>query len=176
VGQCARVATRELSVDGLRELRRLLDESFACFDDDDWAHSLGGVHLIVGEAGAPVSHAAVIERVLKVDGRPLRAGYVEAVCTAPAHRRRGHASAVMREAGVVIRTSYELGALSTGLLAFYARFGWESWAGSTYVCSAAGPRRTPEDDRAIMILRTPATGPLDLRAGLCCEWRPGSVW
>jgi aminoglycoside 2'-N-acetyltransferase I len=152
-----------------------MDESFARFNDDDWANSLGGVHVIV-EEDAIVSHAAVVERTLSVNGRTLRTGYVEAVCTAPAHRGRGQASAVMREVGHVIQASHELGALATGIHGFYARFGWERWEGPTYVRSAAGLRRTPGDDGGIMILRTPATGRIDIRSGLCCEWRPGSVW
>jgi len=171
-----RVASEELSADELRDLRRLMDESFVSFSDDDWAHALGGVHVVVEEAGVPVSHAAVVERMLMVDGRSLGTGYVEAVCTAPAHRGRGHASAVMREVGHVIQASYELGALGTGIHGFYARFGWERWDGPTSVRLAAGPERTPRNDGGVMILRTPATGRLDLRAGLSCEWRPGSVW
>jgi aminoglycoside 2'-N-acetyltransferase I len=176
VGAMRRIATGELSADELRGLRSLMDASFASFDDDDWVHALGGIHVIVEKADVPVSHAAVVERVLGVDGRMLRTGYVEAVCTALAHRGRGHASAVMREVGHVIRERYELGALGTGIHGFYARFGWERWEGPTSVRTVSGREPTPKNDGGIMILRTAATERLDLRGGLSCEWRAGSVW
>ncbi|MDQ5875171.1 MAG: GNAT family N-acetyltransferase [Actinomycetota bacterium] len=124
------VATHEFSEAEFYALRELLDEAFeGGFTDDDWDHTVGGLHVLAVEDGGIISHAAVVERLLMAADRPLRTGYVEGVATALEHRGRGHASTVMRAIGKLIRGSYELGGLSTGLPDFYARLGWELWRG-----------------------------------------------
>src|SRR2546423_2197266 len=82
----------------------------------------------------------------------------------------------MREIGNIIRAEYELGGLSTPVPEFYERLGWERWTGPTFVRTAAGTERTAEDDGGIMILRTPASPPLDVSARITCERRSGDVW
>jgi aminoglycoside 2'-N-acetyltransferase I len=181
-----RVATAALTEDELRALRRLLDPAFGAerFTEDDWRHTLGGVHALAVEEGELVAHAAVVDRTLRAGGRRLRTGYVEGVATRPDRRRRGLARLVMREAEAVIRRRHELGALSdgSGIPGFYERLGWERWQGPTFVEPAplpdAGPEpvRTKDDDGGVMVLRTPATGDLDLTVPLVCDWRPGDPW
>ena len=107
---------------------------------------------------------------------PLRTGYVEAVATRPDAERKGHGSAVMRDVNEIIRAGFELGALGTGRVEFYRRLGWESWRGPTWVRTADGLVRTPDEDGAVMVLRTPRSPALDLDASISCEWRPGDVW
>jgi aminoglycoside 2'-N-acetyltransferase I len=173
------VVTTELSGAELEALRRLLDLAFeGRFAEDDWEHTVGGVHLLAVEESEVVAHAAVVARTLVAGGRPLHTGYVEGVATRPDRRRQGHAVLVMREANRVIRRGYQLGALSdgTGIPGFYRRLGWERWQGPTFVAAPDGPRRTATDDDSVMVLRTPATGDLDLAHSLVCDWRPGDVW
>ena len=170
------MATHEFSKADLHALRELLDEAFeGGFTDDDWDHTVGGLHVLAVENGI-VSHAAVVERLLTAADRPLRTGYVEGVATAPAHQGRGHASTVMREICKLIRENYELGGLSTGLPDFYARFGWQMWRGPTYTSSPGGPQRTADEDGGVMVLRTKATQQLETTLPLMCEWRSGDVW
>jgi aminoglycoside 2'-N-acetyltransferase I len=152
------------------------DDDDERFTDDDWAHAVGGVHVILDLDDRILTHAAVIERELHVAGRPLRTGYVEAVATIPDRQGRGFGSTVMVEVNRIIRERYELGALGTGRHHFYERLGWLRWAGPSYVRTGGGQRRTPDDDGYILVLSTPATPPLDLAAPLSCEWRPGDVW
>jgi aminoglycoside 2'-N-acetyltransferase I len=78
----------------------------------------------------------------------------------------------------VIESGYELGALSdgTGIPGFYQRLGWETWQGPTFVDGPEGRVRTAEEDGSVLVLRTPATGELDLAAPLACDWRQGDVW
>ena len=161
-----------------RAIRGLLDAAFAGdFSDDDWAHALGGTHAIVDADGAIVAHGSVVPRVLDAGGTALRVGYIEAVAVRPDRQRAGLGSAVMRALGEVIAREYELGALSTGEWPFYERLGWERWRGEAWVRHRDGRReRTPDDDDSLMILRTPRTPALDLRAALTCDWRPGDVW
>lgn len=160
-----------------RELRALLDAAFSGgFDEDDWDHALGGVHVWLLDETTLISHASVVERTIVCSGEPLRTGFVEAVATAPEHRRQGHGGTVLRHINALIRERYVLGALSTGSHAFYERHGWERWRGPTFVVAAAGPERTPDDDDDVMILRTPRTPPLDLDGPIMSDWRKGDVW
>jgi aminoglycoside 2'-N-acetyltransferase I len=174
-----RVATEEL---GATDLGQLLDLFAACwpaeaFSQDDVAHAMGGVHWLAEARGRIVGHASVVPRWIEADGHRLRAGYVEAVCTHPTWQRRGVAARLLGLANAHIGKGFELGALSTGVGAVYASSGWEHWRGATWVITATGRERTPDDDGGIMILRTPSTPPgLDPAGPIACEWRAGDVW
>ncbi|MDQ3991147.1 MAG: GNAT family N-acetyltransferase [Actinomycetota bacterium] len=173
------MASADLLPRELASLRAMFDASWRGddgFTDDDWTHAFGGVHFIVEEDDAVVSHASVVERRLHTGGHDLLTGYVEAVATAEAHRRRGYGSAVVREAGAYIDATFRLGALGTDRHAFYERLGWVAWRGPTGVRTQRGVVRTPEEDGYILVRLTPTSPPLDLRAPITCEWRPGDVW
>lgn len=152
------------------------DDEEERFRDEDWVHALGGCHFVLQLDGAIVAHASVVERDVHVGGRPLRAGYVEAVATAPAHQGAGLGSVIVEDVNDFIRASYELGVLGTGRNSFYERLGWQTWRGPSSVRTAAGDRRTPEEDGSILVLGTPSSPPLDLAAPISCDWRPGDVW
>lgn len=173
--------TAELTSDERIAIRAILDDAFGTdeeerFTDDDWEHALGGVHFVVEQDGVIVAHAAVVERRLELDGRPVRTGYVEAVAVAPREQGRGHGALVMTQVGNWITGQFELGALGTGEHRFYERLGWQTWRGPSSVRTTEGPRPTPDDDGFIMVLETPASPPIDLDAPISCEWRPGDVW
>jgi len=169
------IRSEELESPGL--LRRMLDEAFdGGFRDADWHHARGGWHFLVAEAGAPVAHAAVVERTLVLDDWEVRTAYVEAVATHADHRRRGHGSAVMRSVGAFVEAGYRLGGLSAGIPAFYERFGWQRWCGSTFVRQGDRLERTPEDDGTVMVLPTSTSAAFDRTGPIHCSWRPGEVW
>jgi aminoglycoside 2'-N-acetyltransferase I len=173
------VTTAELGGEDLAALRGLVFGAFGGrFDEHDWEHMLGGVHLLVEEDDGVVAHGAVVPRVLAAGGRELRTGYVEGVATHGDRRGRGLATLVMQEAGRVIERVYELGALAdgTGIPGFYQRLGWETWQGPTWVAGPEGRVRTAEEDGNVLVLRTPATADLDLAGPITCDWRPGDVW
>ena len=176
-----RLATAALTSSEIDSIRALMLAAFGTdtergFDDDDWDHALGGLHFVLDVDGVIVAHAAVVERELRVDDRPLRTGYVEAVAAAPEHQGRGFGSQVMEDVARYIRSTFELGALGTGRHSFYERLGWRTWQGPTSVRTADGPQRTPEEDGDILVLRTPTTPPLDPTASISCDWRAGDVW
>lgn len=174
------VPTGDLRPGEVAALRALFDAAWADegdrFTDEDWQHTIGGVHFILEEDGEIRSHASVIERELHVGDRRLRTGYVEAVATWPASQRRGYGSAVMREVASQVDRMFRLGALATGLTGFYEPLGWVVWKGPTYVRTDEGPVRTAEDDGGVMVRFTPSSPALDLSAPISCEWRPGDVW
>ena len=174
-----RVATPDLTATEIAAVRGLLWAAFepdGTFSEDDWEHSLGGLHFVLDLDGEIVAHASVVERELHVDGRPLRTGYVEAVGTAPDRQGRGLGSIVMQDASAYIRERFELGALGTGRHSFYERLGWLRWKGPTAVRDPEGTRLTPDEDGDILVLPTPSSPELDLAASISCEWRPGDVW
>jgi aminoglycoside 2'-N-acetyltransferase I len=172
-----RLRSDELDPTTTAQLRTLMTEAFdGGFDDHDWQHALGGTHLLVRLDGLVVAHAAVVPRALDVDGLPFRTGYVEAVATLPAHQRRGLGAAVVAAASGIVRSAYDLGALSTGSPGFYERLGWERWAGTTWVREGTALRRTPEEDDGILVLRTGPSAVLDLTGAIACEARPGDDW
>ena len=175
-----RASTSELRADEIASLRELLWDAFAGdedgFGEHDWTHALGGTHVLLEADGLILSHAAVVERDLEVAGRHVRTGYVEAVATRVGHQRRRLGSSVMREVRDIIVEQFELGALGTGVFAFYESLGWEHWRGPTSVRTSEGEMRTPDEDGYILVLRTPSTVDLDLDLPISCEWRPGDVW
>jgi aminoglycoside 2'-N-acetyltransferase I len=137
------------------------------------------MHVLVMEDEAVVAHGAVVPRTLAAGRRALRTGYVEGVATREDRRGLGLATLVMAEVGrVVSEGGYELGALSdgSGIPGFYQRLGWETWQGPTFVAGPRGRERTAEDDGSVLVLRTPATGALDVTGSITCDWRPGDVW
>ena len=146
------------------------------FTEHDWEHSLGGIHFILEDGGVVVAHASVVERELHVGDEPLRTGYVEAVAARSDLQRKGYGSTVMREVGEYLDETFPLGALDTGSNSFYARLGWVTWEGPTFVRTDSGLIRTEEDDGNVMVRLTATTAKLDLSAPISCEWRPGDVW
>ena len=176
-----RLATDDLTEPEVAAIRTMLVTTFgsdeaSAFGAYDWDHALGGVHFVLDIDGEIVTHASVVERELQVGGRPLRTGYVEAVGTDPERQGRGFGSLVVADVTSYINETFELGALGTGRHHFYERLGWRSWTGPSFVRTAAGMQRTPDDDGYILVLATPASPVLDRAAPISCEWRPGDVW
>ncbi|MFH8366589.1 GNAT family N-acetyltransferase [Streptomyces sp. NPDC018031] len=169
--------TSALGAGTLAAIRKLLDDAFeGDFDDEDWDHTLGGMHALLWEGDLLVAHAALVQRRLLHGGRALRTGYVEGVATRADRRRRGFGTAVMGALDPVLRGGYELGALSAAdeAAALYRSLGWQCWQGPTSVLAPGGVERTEEDDDSTFVL--PLTAPVDLTGELVCDWRDGDVW
>ena len=164
------------------EWSTLTDLCIAAFNEpwDDYWESIGpGLHVIAEEPGRGiVAHAAIVDRLLYPADTTLRAGYVEAVAVAPDRQGRGLGSSVMEVIDGFIDERYELGALGTGRHSFYARLGWVSWQGPTWIRERDGRlRRSPDEDGQIMVRLTPMTPRgLDLASPIAVDWRPGEVW
>lgn len=177
-----RLPTDALTPEEVAAIRVLMADAFGTdpeerFTDDDWRHSVGGMHFVLDVDGEIRSHASVVERELRVAGRPIRTGYVEAVATAPQHQGSGLGTQVMREVNRYIAERFELGALGTGSHRFYERLGWQTWRGLSSVRLPDGAeRRTPDEDGYIMVLRTATSPPLDTADPISCDWRPGDAW
>ncbi|BCY13476.1 GNAT family N-acetyltransferase [Actinoplanes sp. L3-i22] len=172
------VNTADLTESDRTRIRTMLDDAFdGRFDDHDWDHALGGLHILISVDATLIAHGAVVQRQFLHRNRSLRCGYVEAVAVHRAHRRRGFASAVMTEAERIIDHGYALGALSASSVArdLYLARGWQPWLGGTAVLAPAGVTGTPADDGSTLIRQVPGRL-LDQTAPMICDWRDGDVW
>ena len=168
--------TAELDSATLAAARVIFDEAFEGYTAEDWEHALGGVHALAFEDDELVGHASLVQRRLLHGGRALRTGYVEGVAVRADRRRRGLGAALMEAVEQIVRSAYELGALSVtedgeGL---YAARGWHRWRGPTSALTPSGLARTPDNDGGIYVL--PVTAALNLEGELTCDWRDGDVW
>jgi aminoglycoside 2'-N-acetyltransferase I len=170
------VHTADLTAGERAQLRTVLSAAFGDrFDEHDFAHALGGLHVLAETGGRIIAHAAVVQRSLTAGGVPLRAGYVEAVAVHPDHQRLGYATALLDEAERIIRAAYDIGALSASAAAagLYARRGWVPWPGPTAVLTPGGAVPTPGDDGSTYVLPV-AVVPLE--GVLTCDFRSGDAW
>ena len=173
------VHTAHLRPDELAPIRGLLDLAFAGgFADGDWNHALGGLHIMATEDDEVIAHAAVVQRQLVHDDRPIRTGYVEAVAVHPQRQGRGYGATIMGEVGRVIHAAYDLGALSSseGVEGFYRSCGWLAWRGPTGVLAPTGTTLTPDDDDSVFVLAVASKVPVRVTGTLVCDWRDGDVW
>lgn len=175
------VQTDELEPERFAELTALCEAAFGEPFEPVWERVGPGLHVIAEVGGRIVSHAMIVDRPLYLEHEAdvaIDAGYVENVATLPEAQGRGHGTQVMREVNRIIGEEYAIGALGTGRHGHYARLGWETWIGPAWVRMADGLRvRSPDDDGAIMVLRTPRTPvALDLTVPIAIDWRPGAAW
>ncbi|MFJ2025566.1 GNAT family N-acetyltransferase [Streptomyces sp. NPDC087897] len=171
--------TSDLTPAELTRIRDLLDAAFeGDFDDDDWDHSLGGVHaLIRDEYGRPVAHGCVVQRRVRHADRSYRAGYVEAVAVRADRRREGLGHRVMEALERVIDTAYDFGALSASDAgaALYTARGWQVWPGRLGALGPAGPVALPEEEGSTYV-RPTAGRPLPAPGHpLHFDWRDGDL-
>ncbi|WP_082958217.1 GNAT family N-acetyltransferase [Mycobacterium alsense] len=171
------IHTADLDGEARQRVREMVTTAFAGdFTDDDWEHTLGGMHALIWDHGALIGHAAVVQRRLLYRGNALRCGYVEGVAVREDLRGQGLARALLDGVEQVIRGAYQVGAVRSSDIArraFVAR-GWLPWRGPTSVLAPTGPTRTPGDDGTIFVLPVGIT--LDPSADLMCDWRAGDVW
>lgn len=169
--------TADLTRAELRSVRALLDDAFdGGFSDDDWDHTVGGVHALVRDsAGDLVAHGSVVQRRVAHAGRSLRTGYVEGVAVRADARRSGLGGRVMAALERVIDAAYEMGALSASPdgAGLYRARGWEQWQGAFAAYGPDGPVPLPDDESAPYLRRV--TAPLDPAHALLFDWRGGDI-
>lgn len=181
--------THEFDTALLDEVHRLLADVFGLsrgrreddFSDDDWQHSLGGIHVLAfddadGDIGAVVGHAAVVQRLMITGGRARRVGYVEGVGVRADHQGRGIGGQMMSVLEGVIERAFDFGALSSSDAAvpMYAGRGWVPWRGALSALTPAGTTATPEEEGGVYVWNVDID--IDVTTELTCDWRPGDLW
>ncbi|MFE0331795.1 GNAT family N-acetyltransferase [Streptomyces sp. NPDC003753] len=169
--------TADLDPAELRAVRALLGAAFdGGYDDDDWEHALGGMHVLVSDEQGLAAHGSVIQRRARYRKRWLRVGYVEGVGVRADVRRQGLGGRVMAEVERIIDRAYDLGALSASDdgAPLYAARGWRLWRGRLYGLGPRGVVRL-RDDEDCTYVRPAAAGDLDFKRKLVFDWRDGDV-
>jgi len=142
-------------------LRPVLDLLGRCFDGFTATESLARGHglrweecstpfVVLDARGRPIAHVGVLELCLVLDGREEVVGGVHAVCTDPAHRRRGRFRALMEEAAAWCDGRYRTLVLTAGEPALYEPFGFRVFPEHLFAGGwrgAAGPNRFRELNR-----------------------------
>lgn len=165
----------ELTSSDLAEIRHLCEIAFdGDFDDNDFDHALGGTHALAYVDERLVGHASVVPRSMVLGRSDARCGYVEAVATAPDHRRQGIGSSLMEVVEEAIVDDARFGALAASEAGrpLYIGRGWSQWRGQLYAFTPEGRVRTPSDEGSVLVF---GEG-LDLDAELTCDQRSGDLW
>ncbi|GFG63671.1 hypothetical protein MKUB_11610 [Mycobacterium kubicae] len=90
------VHTADLDHDTRQRTYEMVTAAFAGdFTEDDWEHTLGGMHALVWHHGAIIAHAAVVQRRLIYRRQALRCGYVEGVAVREDWRGQGLVKALL---------------------------------------------------------------------------------
>jgi aminoglycoside 2'-N-acetyltransferase I len=168
--------TAQLNQEALTKVRALLEATFGeDFSEEDWQHTLGGLHILAWNNHELVGHAAVVQRQLLLKGRALRTGYVEAMAVHPSKQKQGIGVTLMEQVEQIIRGAYELGALgaSDEGLRLYQKCGWQPWRGRALAFTPQGIIHTHEED-CLYILEVDET--IDREADITCEFREGDLW
>ncbi|MEU5714422.1 GNAT family N-acetyltransferase [Streptomyces sp. NPDC020403] len=171
--------THELAAADLAAIRAFLDTAFdGDFADDDWDHTLGGVHARVLDGGELLAHGSVVQRRVVHGRRAYRTGYAEGVAVRADRRREGLGGQVMAALERVLDGAYAVGALSASASGapLYTARGWEAWPGRLAALGPDGTVPLPEEEGSTY-LRGVAGGPLPFpREGtLLFDWRDGDV-
>ncbi|MFI6289237.1 GNAT family N-acetyltransferase [Streptomyces sp. NPDC051018] len=162
----------------LTEIRELLDHAFdGDFADEDWEHTLGGVHALVRDSdGVLVGHGSVVMRRVRHRGRSYRVGYVEGVAVHSEHRRRGLGGRLMEALEQVVERAYVFGALSASPegAGLYVSRGWRLWPGRLEALGPDGVVPFPdEEDTTYVWGAVPGS---DEPGTLSFDWRDGDVF
>lgn len=171
--------TFELTAAERAEIRDLLDAAFeGDFADEDWEHTLGGVHALIRDADDHlIAHGAVVQRRVLHADRSYRAGYVEGVAVRADRRRGGLGHRIMAALEHVIDAAHDFGALSASDAgaALYAARGWQIWPGRLTALGPDGPLPLPDEEGSTYV--RPAAGqPLPAPAhALAFDWRNGDL-
>ncbi|MFD3663365.1 GNAT family N-acetyltransferase [Streptomyces sp. NPDC058659] len=170
--------THELGAGLLRSVRAMLDSAFdGDFADEDWDHTLGGVHAWIEDGPGIAAHGAVVMRRVLHRGRSYRVGYVEGVAVRSDLRRRGLGGAVMDGLERVIDGAYAFGALSAsdeGAVLYRAR-GWRVWEGRIEVLGPGGIVRLAEEEGSVFLRAAGGRALPDPADPLVFDWRDGDV-
>lgn len=172
------VHTYELTPTARDGIRAFLDTAFeGGFSDDDWDHTLGGIHAYARDGSGLLAHGSVVQRRVIHAHRSYRIGYVEGVAVRADRRREGLGGRVMTALERVIDGAYAFGALSasdTGA-ALYAARGWQVWQGQIGVQGLSGVVPLPDEEGSTYV-RGAAGRPLPSPSRkLIFDWRDGDV-
>jgi aminoglycoside 2'-N-acetyltransferase I len=170
--------TYELTPTARDGIRAFLDTAFeGGFSDDDWDHTLGGIHAYARDNSGLLAHGSVVQRRVIHAHRSYRIGYVEGVAVRADRRREGLGGRVMAALERVIDGAYTFGALSASATGagLYAARGWQVWQGRIGVQGLSRVELLP-DEEGTTYVRAAGSRPLPSPSRkLIFDWRDGDV-
>ncbi|GAA3295790.1 aminoglycoside 2'-N-acetyltransferase [Streptomyces cinereospinus] len=169
--------TADLAPAELAAARALVRDAFdGDLTDEDWGHTLGGMHALVHDERGLVAHGAVVMRRARYGGRRLRVGCAEGVAVRADARRRGHGGTVTAALEGVVARAYDLVALSAGDdgARLCAARGRRVCGGRLCALGPDGVVRLPDEEGSTCVWPVPADGD-DPDAELLFDWRDGDV-
>ncbi len=141
-----------------------------------------GLHVLAripreGRGGSQLaSHAVATQRTFRVGNGPkMRVAYIDAVATLPGMRGGGLGSRVMRHLMEQSSATHQVGGLNTFIPAWYARMGWQEWAG-TFALEDDGKTTPSFPKGSVMVYCFAHTPEFSLDGRLVASWRPGDGW
>lgn len=166
--------TTELGLEEKRVIYEFLKEIYGEYSEGDFSTCLGGLHIIAYENNEIVGHGALIQRQLVVNGKPLKAGYVESMAVRSDKQRQGIGKLLMLEINQLIKMTYQIGALSQseegeGL---YLNSGWIKMKPPFYEFTINGIEKSDE----ISVMIYDLTNMLNVVSKLIIDCRIGDSW
>lgn len=155
--------TSQLTLSEKEALYDLLIEGFeGDFSHDDFAHTLGGMHVMAFDQQKLVGHVAIIQRHMALDNTPISVGYVEAMVVEQSYRRQGIGRQLMLQTNKIIASCYQLGLLSASDdgQKLYHSVGWQIWKGKLFELKQGSYIRSIEEEGGVMGWK--ADGEVDL--------------
>nr|ELR5114236.1 GNAT family N-acetyltransferase [Providencia stuartii]ELR5115371.1 GNAT family N-acetyltransferase [Providencia stuartii] len=169
--------TSQLTPSEKEMLFSLLVEGFDNdFSDDDFQHTLGGMHVIAYDQQKMIGHVAIIQRYMAMNNEPISVGYVEAMVVEQTYRRQGIGTHLMQHTNEIISSCYQLGLLSASEEGqqLYSSVGWKVWKGSLFELKQRQYMRSIEEEGGVM--GWSANESIDFTASLYCDFRGGDQW
>ena len=170
--------TYELPPPLLDRIRAFLDTAFEDgFSDDDWDHTLGGIHAYLTDRSGILAHGSVIQRRVIRAHRSYRIGYVEGVAVRADRRREGLGGRVMTALEGVIDGAYAFGALSSSDSGtrLYAAHGWQLWTGRVGAQGLGAVVPLPDEEGSVYLRGAAGRPPPSPARKLIFDWRDGDV-
>lgn len=124
--------------------------------------------LLIWEGEMLVSLIGMLTRDGRFEGQPVRLGGIGSVKTHPETRGRGYAGAGMSQAASFLtdeqQVAFSVLFCREALLGYYARFGWQPFAGQTMIEQPAGKLAFTFNETMVLAGQqaAPVAGVLDL--------------
>jgi aminoglycoside 2'-N-acetyltransferase I len=144
------------------------------FSVDDWQHTFGGTRFLGKLHDTLIAHAAVVSRVMQINGVEHSVGYIEGMCVAPAFQKHGYGRLLLQTVSTYCLSQYRISMLSTDEKHFYRQCGWIDFQGKSYVRHGQTLSRSADEDGGLMLLS--ACVDEFVAADIACEDRMGDAW
>lgn len=144
------------------------------FSVEDWQHTFGGTRFLGKLHDTLIAHAAVVPRLMHINGEEHEVGYIEGMCVVPAFQKHGYGRLLLQAVSTYCLSHYKISMLSTDEKPFYRQCGWIDFQGKSYVRHGKTLSRSADEDCGLMLLSACINDVI--AADIACEYRMGDAW